>query len=62
MTDIQTVVGGLRQCLDPSGLCKGCPYLEAVRGGEMPNTIEECGILKAALAVLEKSVESKKED
>lgn len=49
MAEIQKVIEGLEYCTGPMAKCGYCPYHS---GDEMPNSLDDCGILKDAIELL----------
>lgn len=49
MAELQNVIEGLEYCTGPMAKCGYCPYHS---GDEMPNSLDDCGILKDAIELL----------
>lgn len=49
MAELQKVIEGLEYCTGPMAKCGYCPYHS---GDEMPNSLDDCGILKDAIELL----------
>ena len=47
--DVKRVIAGLEYCTGPMAKCGYCPYHS---GDEMPNSLDDCGILKDAIELL----------
>lgn len=59
MPDLQKVIEGLEYCTGPMAKCGYCPYHS---GDELPNSLDDCWILKDAIELLKDHKEKLKHE